>query len=186
VSCSTELATDVNATNDKATGTVTVTAGGGGGAWAAKSSMPAGAKAIKDGGWLAYDVAGTDAGTGRIYASRGVKTTDFFSYNPANDSWKALAPWLPGTEAKPPSKGSAACADGNGHVYATKGNNTTGFYAYDAGTNAWAQKKDVPLGLSNKKVKGGTALAWGYKGGVGAAYVLKGYKNEFYKYNAYR
>jgi hypothetical protein len=182
VSCSTELATDVNATNDKATGTVTVTAGGGGGAWAAKSSMPAGAKAIKDGGWLAYDVAGTDAGTGRIYASRGVKTTDFFSYNPANDSWKALAPWLPGTEAKPPSKGSAACADGNGHVYATKGNNTTGFYAYDAGTNAWAQKKDVPLGLSNKKVKGGTALAWGYKGGVGAAYVLKGYKNEFYKY----
>jgi len=66
-------------------------------------------------------------------------------------------------------------------VYATKGNNTTGFYMYS--DSGWVQKKDVPLGLSNKKVKGGTSFAWAYKGGVGNPYLLKGYKNEFYKYN---
>ena len=183
--CSTFLAGDVNPGNDTMVRGFTVT----GGpvpppptAWTAKSPMPAGAKYIQAGGWLAYDAAGSDAGTGRIYASRGNKQADFFSYNPANDSWKALAPWLPGTEAKLPGAGSAGCADGNGVVYATKGNNKSGFYKYDAVANTWAQKKDVPLGLSNKKLKGGTGIAWAYKGSTGSAYLLKGYKNEFYKY----
>jgi hypothetical protein len=144
--------------------------------------MPSGAKAVKDGGWLAYD-AGSDAGTGLIYASRGNKTPDFFSYDPVTESWEALAPWLPGIEGKVPGKGSAGCADGNGTIYATKGNNKQGFYKYEAATNTWTQKKDVPLGPSNKKVKGGTSLVWAYKGPVGSPYLLKGYKNEFWRYD---
>ena len=120
-SCSTELSPDMYMTNDKATGSVTVTTGGGGGGgWATKTPMPAGAKPMKDGGWMAYDAAGSDAGTGRIYASRGNKQPDFFSYNPVNDSWKVLAPWLLGTEGKLPSKGSVGCSDGNGVIYATR------------------------------------------------------------------
>ncbi len=182
VSCSTELATDIVTTNDKLTGSVTVTGSGGSGGWTAKTPMPAGAKQIKDGGWLAYD-AGADAGTGRIYASRGNKQPDFFAYNPVMDSWKALAPWLPGTEGKLPGKGSAGCADGNGAIYATKGNNKSGFWKYDATKDSWYQKKDVPLGVSNKKVKGGTDIAWAYKGSTGSPYLLKGYKNEFYRYD---
>ena len=146
--------------------------------WMQKSSMPAGAKLIKDGGWLAYD-----AGKTRIYASRGNRQPDFFSYNPVNDSWKALAPWPTGTEGKLPGKGSVGCADGNGVIYATKGNNKQGFWKYDAAANAWTQVKDVPLGPSNKKVKGGTDIVWAYRGGIGYAYLLKGYKNEFWRYD---
>jgi hypothetical protein len=146
--------------------------------WYSKSPMPTGAKAIKDGGWLAYD-----ASKARVYASRGNKRLDFFAYAPDGDSWKALAPWLLGTEGKPPTKGSVGCADGSGIIYATKGNNKQGFYKYDATANAWVQKRDVPLGLSNKKVKGGTDVVWAYKGSTGSPYLLKGYKNEFYRYD---
>ena len=175
--CSSYLVGDVKPANDFIDHAFTVSGGGGPSSpWYAKTPMPAGSKAIKDGGWLTYD-----AGKARIYASRGNKQPDFFSYNPANDSWKALSPWLPGTEGKLPQKSSAGCATGSGVVYAVKGNNTLGFYVYS--DSGWAQKKDVPLGLSNKKLKGGSALAWSYKGSTGSPYLLKGYKNEFYKYN---
>jgi hypothetical protein len=175
--CSTWMATDQYAANNVIGGSVTVSAGGGTG-WVQKTPMPAGAKAIKDGGWLAYDVS-----KARIYASRGQKQPDFFVYVPVGDYWGARAPWLPGTEGKLPGKGSAGCADGNGIIYATKGNNKSGFYKYDANADVWTQLKDVPLGLSNKKVKGGTDIVWALKGGVGYPYLLKGYKNEFYRYD---
>jgi hypothetical protein len=174
VSCSTELATDLVKTNDKRTGSVN---GGGAGGWTSKTAMPTGAKAVKDGGWLAYN-----AGNARIFASRGNRTSDFFEYNPAKDSWKRLASWLPGTEGKAPAKGSTGCADGSGHVFATKGGNTQGFYRYDAAKDSWHQRKDVPLGISNKRVKGGADIIWAYKAGTGYAYLLKGYKNEFWRY----
>jgi hypothetical protein len=172
------LSGDINPANDTNRGNFSVSTGGGGYPWQLRTPMPSGAKPVKDGGWLTYD-----AGTGLVYASRGNKQPDFFSYNPVNDSWKALAPWPPGTEGKMPGKGSAGCADGDGHVYATKGNNKPGFWKYDAATNAWSQLLDVPLGPSNKKVKGGTGLAFAYKGQVGSPYLLKGYKNEFYRYD---
>jgi len=178
VSCSTELAADSYKANDKQTGSVVVSPVGTPG-WNLKSQMPSGSKPIKDGGWLAYD-----DGTGLIYASRGNKQPNFFSYNPVKDSWKALAPWLPGTEGKMPSKGSAGCADGNGVIYATKGSNKSGFWKYDAATNVWTQLKDVPLGPTNKKVKGGTDMVFVQgKHDTGYAYLLKGYKNEFYRYH---
>jgi hypothetical protein len=184
VTCSTELAVDQVGVNDRQNGSVRVKPGSGGppppppGGWTARNPMPTGAKAIKDGGWLAYD-----ASKARIYATRGQKQPDFYAYAPQGDSWGVRAPWLLGTEGKLPQKGSVGCADGSGYVYATKGNNTSGFYKYDANANAWAQKRDVPLGLSNKKVKGGTDIAWAIKGSVGSPYLLKGYKNEFYRYD---
>jgi hypothetical protein len=140
--------------------------------------MPTGTKAIKDGGWLAHN-----SGNSRIYGSRGNKQLDFFAYDPAGDSWSRRANWLLGTEGKPPSKGSAGCADGAGIIYATKGNSRQGFHAYYANGDSWRQKKDVPLGLSNKNVKGGTDIVWAYKGAVGSPYLLKGLKNEFYRYD---
>jgi hypothetical protein len=172
--CSTDMATDQIAANNVTSRTFQVGTPG----WTQKRSMPAGAKPIKDGGWLAYD-----ARAGRIYATRGQKQPDFFAYSPAGDTWKALAPWLPGSEGKLPQRGSAGCATGSGVVYATKGNNTQGFYRYDDAANVWTQQANVPLGPTNKKVKGGTDIAWAYKGGVGYAYLLKGYKNEFWRYN---
>ena len=135
-------------------------------------------KAVKDGGWLAYE-----ASNSFIYGAKGNKTGDFYSYDASTNAWTQRASIPPGREAKAPSKGAAGCASGNGKVYATKGNNTVGFYEYNVAKDSWFQKKDVPLGVSGKKLKGGTGLAWGTKAGVGAVYVLKGYKNEFYKYN---
>jgi hypothetical protein len=148
--------------------------------WYAKTPMPLppSGKAPKDGAWLTYD-----AGTGLVYASKGYKTPDFYSYFPGPDSWHILAPWKPGTEGKLPSKGSAGCTDGSGIIYATKGNNKQGFWKYFAAGDSWQQKHDVPLGPSNKKVKGGTDLAYAFRRDTGYAYLLKGYKNEFYRYH---
>jgi len=183
--CSTFLANDVVPVNDTLSRQFTVVGDTGtppppppGGGWTLKNPMPAGAKPAKDGAWLDYD-----AGTKRIYASRGNKQPDFFAYDPVGDSWGLRPPWQPGVEGKLPQKSSAGCADGNGVVWATKGNNTLGFWKYDAAANAWTQKKDVPLGTTNKKLKGGSGITWAYKGGVGSPFLLKGYKNEFYRYD---
>jgi len=177
--CST-AAGDTNFANDTLNKYFYVKYGGGPGiGWIEVQSMPTSpsGKAVKDGGWLAYD-----AGNGLIFGAKGQKTGDFYSYNP-NEGW-AVKKLIPnGTEAKPVSKGGAGCASGNGMVFATKGNNTSGFYGYDVAGDSWKQLADVPLGVSGKKVKGGTGLAWGMKAGAGAAYLLKGYKNEFYKYD---
>ena len=185
VRCSAYMVGDVYASNDLLDSGFTVVSGGPPpppppppGSWVEKTKMPTGAKAIKDGGWLA-----ADAGMGKIYASRGNKQPDFYAYSPSSDSWKKLADWLPGSEGKLPSKSSAGCANGHGVVYAVKGNNTPGFWKYDDSTNAWTQKANVPLGVSNKKLKGGSDIAFVYKGAEGYAYLLKGYKNEFYRYD---
>jgi len=117
-------------------------------------------KAVKDGGWLEYN-----ATNELVYAAKGYKTDDFYAYDPAGDSWTgqgewpSLTPIPPGTEGKLPSKGCAACVDPSGYVYMTKGNSTLGFWQYDIANDEWHQKTNVPLGLSNKKVKGGTDMA---------------------------
>jgi hypothetical protein len=180
LTCSTRVVNDTTLSNDVLRGNFTVTTEQPG--WYVKNPMPPGAKMIKDGGWLAFD-AGSSDGTGRIYAARGQKLPDFYGYAPQGDSWGLRAPWPLGIEGKGPSKGSAGCADGNGVVYATKGNNKQGFWAYYANGDSWRQRKDVPLGVSNKKVKGGTDITWAYKGSAGSPYLLKGYKNEFYRYD---
>jgi len=149
-----------------------------GSGWRERASMPSGAKAVKDGGWLAYD-----GGKATVFASRGNKQPDFFSYNPVTNAWTPRHPWEPGDEGKMPYKGSVGCASGTGVVYATKGNNTLGFWKYVDSTDVWSQQQNVPLGPSNKKVKGGTDMVYVVKNGTGYVYLLKGYKNEFWRYN---
>jgi hypothetical protein len=88
-----------------------------------------------------------------------------------------------GVENKPAYKGSNGVSDGNGHIYATKGNNTPGFWRYSCDGDSWSQLPDVPLGLSNKRVKGGTDLVYVTLGESSYVYLLKGYKTEFYRFN---
>jgi len=133
---------------------------------------------IKDGGCMAYD-----AGTGVIYASKGNKTGDFYAYGMPPVTWMFRKSIPLGAEGKPVYKGSVICSDGNGKLYLTKGNNTCGFWGYDAGTNAWTQLTNVPTGGSGKRVKQGCGIAWATKNDVGYAYLLKGYRNEFCKYD---
>jgi len=148
--------------------------------WNADTPMPAGrdGRQIRDGGWLGYDVSQE-----RIYAAKGNKTNEFYAYDPIKDSWYVKASWPLGAELKLPRAGSAGCSDGLGTFYATKGNNTRGFWKYSAAEDTWLQLPDVPLGSSTKKVKGGTDIVWAYNGEVGSPYLLKGYRNEFYRYN---
>jgi hypothetical protein len=148
--------------------------------WWEMTALPAppSGKAIKDGGCMAYD-----AGTDLIYASKGYKTGDFYAYDVPGAAWATKAGIPLGAEGKGPYKGSVICSDGNGKLYLTKGNNTVGFWGYDAETDAWTQLTNVPFGGSGKKVKQGAGIAWGVEEGVGAAYLLKGYRNEFYKYD---
>jgi hypothetical protein len=177
VSCSTMLAADGSPANDRCTSSVRVVSGGGGiRGWTERAAMPLlpSGRTLKDGAWLTFD-----AGSGLVYAAKGYKTGDFYSYDPAQDTWRQLAFMPAGTENRPPYKGAVGCTDGSGTVYATKGNNTPGFYGYTAATDSWKQLADVPLGTSNKKVKGGAdAVYFG-----GHVYLLKGYKNEFWRYN---
>jgi len=148
--------------------------------WNELTSVPApnSGKMIKDGGCMAYDL-----GTDLIYASKGNKTGDFYSYDVATGTWKTLTDIPLGAEEKQAYKGSVLCADAAGNLFMTKGNNTLGFWGYNAESKAWTQLTNVPTGSSGKKVKQGAGLAWSHKNGVGAVYLLKGYRNEFHKYD---
>ena len=174
---------DPNPGNDTARGSVVVT-GSTTGRWQVRPTlMPDGpsGKQLKDGGWLVAE-------GGPIASSppRGTRPIDFYSYTPADDSWTKLADWPRGIEAKPPNKGAVGVLGERG-IYATKGNNTQGFWLYDVEQDSWTQKADVPLGLTNKKVKGGTDLVYVNAGrgqnDTDYVYLLKGYKNEFWRYN---
>jgi len=162
--------------NDTATRPITTGIPG----WSEMTPVPAplSGKAVKDGGCLAYD-----ALTELIYASKGNKSSDFYAYSVPTGTWATKTGIPLGAEGKYVYKGSVICSDGNGMLYLTKGNNTVGFWAYDAALNTWTPKAFVPLGSSGKKVKQGAGLAWGTKLGHGYAYLLKGYRNEFHKYD---
>ena len=148
--------------------------------WHEITSVPIGlsGKAVKAGGSV-----GVMASTGRVYATKGYKTAEFYEYDPATDRWSTRTPVPPGAEGKLVYTGCDLCADGNGHVYITKGNNTTGFWKYTVADSSWTQMENVPLGLSGKKVIAGTGLAWVEAGGLQYVYMLKGYKNEFYRFD---
>jgi hypothetical protein len=171
------------ATNESAPPSLAETAPAGAlpGAWTTRKPMPdlPSGKQLKDGAWL------VEAG-GLIYAAKGNKQSDFYSYNPLTDDWTVLAPWLLGVEGKGPYKGSVGVVGADERIYATKGNNTQAFWMYDIGTNTWSPRANVPLGYTNKKVKGGTDLVFAKLQNPhdGYLYLLKGYKNEFYRYDA--
>jgi N-acetylneuraminic acid mutarotase len=170
---------DRNPANDTVHGVGTVTSSAPPG-WSELAPLPGppSGKSVKDGGCLTYDAA-----TDLFYASKGNKTGDFYTFDVRAGTWTNRAGVPLGAEAKQVFKGSVLCSDGNGKLYLTKGNNTLGFWEYDAAQNAWTQMTNVPIGPSRKRVKQGAALVWATSNGVGQVYLLKGYRNEFYKYD---
>ncbi|MBM3322328.1 hypothetical protein FJY69_02455, partial [candidate division WOR-3 bacterium] len=122
--------------------------------WHEVNSMPpGGGRDVKGGGALA-------TGPGAVYATKGNKTSEFYSYNYARDSWTTLQPVPPGREGKPCDKGCRIASDGGDNIYLVKGNNTLGFFRYSLADSGWTQLVDVPLGTTGKKVKGGTDLVF--------------------------
>ena len=178
--CSTMLAGDINDANDLLVEPFAVETLNFAPGWHEVSQVPyaPGGKDVKAGGSLV-----TMAANGRIYALKGNKTYDFYSYDAPHDSWTSRASVPPGTRDKPVGDGGTLASDGSRFIFATKGNNMRSFYKYDIVLNTWTEIDSVPLGVSNKKVKGGASAT--FVSGTDAEYVylLKGYKNEFYRYD---
>jgi Tol biopolymer transport system component/N-acetylneuraminic acid mutarotase len=147
--------------------------------WTERAPMPltASNKAVKDGGWLAHD------GNEFVYAAKGNNTPDFYRYLIQADSWVVLKPTPLPVGSKNPAKGCRGVCDIDGHVYMTKGHNKSEFWCYHVAGDSWSQLPDVPLGVNGKKVKGGTDMAYALVRDTGYVYLLKGYKNEFYRFN---
>ena len=146
--------------------------------WVEMKSMPEppSYRPVKDGAWLAYD-----AGSGLIYAGKGNKSSDFYSYNILDNDWTSLRPIPLGLEGKLPRRGACGPSDGSRYIYLAKGNNTLGFWRYDVATDSWLQLADVPAG-GHRKVKAGSAV-YVQIGDSGYVYLLKGPTCEFYRFN---
>jgi len=117
-----------------------------------------------------------------VYTAKGNKTTNFYKYYPALDSWEQIAP-IPDTEPakgkiKPAAKGCYAVADGGDYLYMVKGNSTTGFWRYNMATAAWDTLSRVPV-----KPKAGDGMAYVRQGEDGYVYLLAGGKTAFYRYD---
>lgn len=169
---------DCQPVNDTAFGSVLVTHGVLG--WSARLDMPPGGsgRPARHGACLA----GLPSDPPRIFALKGYKTYEFFSYDPVADAWDQLADLPPGPSGKPVKKSSAICSDGERYLYCIKGNRTYEFWRYDAESGTWDQLADVPGG----KLKYGTGLAYvrGADSISGWIYCLKASKTlEFYRFD---
>jgi hypothetical protein len=171
--CSTYMAGDVNPANNVLTTGFSTRS-----VWVEVRSIPEtrSGKPVKDGAWFAYHDA-----SGFIYAGKGNKTGDFFSYNPGAGNWTQLHDIPFGIEGKLPSKGTCGCSDGSRYVYMAKGNNTLGFWRYDVAGDSWSQLAGVPAG--SNKVKAGGAAVYVQTGDTGYVYLLKGNRTDFCRYN---
>lgn len=163
VSCSTELGSDMNLSNDKQTGSVTIQAIPTP-VWTQKADVPSLAvrKYVSAGGAM------TSVGSS-VYSFRGNSSTEFYKYD---GSWSQMAS-APGAV----TAGGALCYDGSNVIYATQGGKTA-FWAYSISTNIWTSKAAIPV-----TVKAGTGLVY-YNGKV---FLLAGgqkvNKPNFYSYN---
>jgi hypothetical protein len=171
--CSTALSGDMHPANNVLAGGFKTRS-----QWVEMKSMPLppSYRPVKDGAWLAYD-----AGSGLLYAGKGNKSSDFYSYDILDNDWTPLRAIPLGLEGKLPRRGACGVADGSRYVYLVKGNNTLGFWRYDIATDSWLQLANVPAG-AHRKVKAGSAV-YVQVGDSGYIYLLKGPTCEFYRFN---
>ncbi|MEO0009908.1 MAG: SBBP repeat-containing protein [candidate division WOR-3 bacterium] len=174
VRCSTYRAFDQNLNNNVVQAEFQITAGPYG--WMEMTQVPSGpsGRQVKDGGALAFCEA-----ENRIYAIKGNRSGDFYFYQPNLGSWVTLPVIPTGPNGKLPGKGARLASDNQGNVYLVRGNNTREFWRFNA-DSGWVQLEDIPAGVSGKAVKGGTDMV--YIEADECIYLLKGYKNEFYRF----
>jgi hypothetical protein len=113
------------------------------------------------------------------YALKGNKTTQFWGYNIAQDSWFSRADII-NTTKKPVNTGGTLVAADNGKLYATKGK-CLEFLSYNPQSASWTQLPNVP-GI--KKLGPGSSATAVLKDSIAYVYLLKGYgTTEFYRFN---
>jgi parallel beta-helix repeat protein len=151
--------------------------------WITRESIPAynrlmKKKAVKKGSTL------MQAGDGRLYATKGNSTYDFWQYDPAKPPgtrWTQIADVPPGAKSCREGVGSAAVTyQGTDYVYLLKGSNTFEFYRYNVDDNTWAAMTPAPFGASGRAYKNGSCITYD---GVDTIYALKGTYNEFFAYS---
>lgn len=150
--------------------------------WTEKQPMPLppSGKPVYYGGWLTYNEADNT-----IYGGKGNKQQEFYRFELVSEAWTyvgQLPSGLYGGRSRPTKKGSRAVA-GPDALYYTAGNNTNSFYRYHITGDTWAELEFVPDGPSRKRIKGGNDMVYIQQGAAGYVYLLKGYRNEFYRFN---
>ncbi|MEO0073996.1 MAG: hypothetical protein ABIK43_04990, partial [candidate division WOR-3 bacterium] len=177
--CSTSLAGDANPNNDLRTSTFWVESLDIEPGWHEMSKVRSPSnKPVYHGGALLANM-----GTRSLHAFIGNKGLDFLNYSVTGDTWSVLEPLPTGLSGKGIYKSGCLTSDGGSYIYALKGNNTDEFYRYDLAQGSWQTLPPVPLGTTGKKLKAGSKMVYVVKGDTGWCYLLKGYKNEFYRFN---
>jgi hypothetical protein len=138
--------------------------------WSELDSMPSHDpkpnKYVKDGGAMVTMDDTKDNVT--IYAFRGSKSGEFYSYFPCTPGdWSELETIPYGLKPTDPTrinkkkigKGASLCYDDDNIIYATKGNSTREFWAYDIEGDSWIAKAFLPY-TPVKGLKGGTSIAY--------------------------
>lgn len=135
---------------------------------------------VSDGGWITQM---KWHGVRYLFILKGNKVGDFYLYDPIADTWHQLPPMPSGPEARPPRRASVGVAGGD-YIYATKGNNTLGFWRYSVEFDTWERLPDVPS-ATGKRVKAGADMVYIKRPHIdtGYVYLLKGYTDEFYRFN---
>jgi hypothetical protein len=132
-------------------------------------------KAVKKGSSLAF---GTD---GKVYATKGNNTLDFWQYDPETRFWTQRKDVPPGTKNCKEGVSSAAVrADSADYIYLLKGSGTYDFYRYAVATDVWDLTLPAAPSPSTKPYKNGSSIA--YDGGD-TIFCLKGSYNEFAAYS---
>jgi hypothetical protein len=157
-------------------------------AWDAKETIPAigssgKKKMVKKGASLI-------ASDGKVYATKGNGTLEFWSYDPELSGsgtypWISLADVPAGAKTVKEGAGLAAVTiSDTAFVYFLKGSGTMEFLRYNTVTNVWSPMADAPGGLSGRAYKNGSCLV--YDPDQNYIYALKGSLNEmaFYQVDA--
>ncbi|MEO0109103.1 MAG: hypothetical protein ABIK62_08070, partial [candidate division WOR-3 bacterium] len=134
-------------------------------------------KPVKDGAALA-------AAGGKVYATKGNNTLEFWMYDPGASGgypWTQLADVPPGSKKVKAGAGMAAANFGGAPcVFLLKGNGTSEFYRYNTNTAVWEAAASAPAGPSGKPYKAGSCITANIDDGQ--IYLLKGSYNEFFRY----
>lgn len=152
--------------------------------WVLWDSVPLGEnkKRVKEGGGM---VDGSIRGDKKIFLMKGNKTNEFYLYDPIINSWTRKCS-IPNYLLSPkylPKKGSCISKAGD-FIYLAVGNNTCEFLAYSLAGDSWQKRKEIPLGPSNKSLKGGSSLAKGKILNKDYLFLIKGSgTREFYAYD---
>ena len=157
---------DGNHANDSLTGTFVVASAPPG--WYAKTADAGGTKASRT-------AAGWRMTRARHGSTRPAATSSRTSsaYNPVRTPGRRWRRGCPAPKASCRARARPAAPTATAHLR-DQGQQQAGVLQVRCRGQRLDQKNDVPLGPTNKKVKGGTDIVWAYKGRVGSSVPAEG------------